>query len=218
MASTASSAPAQRLDSIQRHLAASAKPPRPSPPLASSFRYFLPFQTRWADNDQYGHLNNVKYGEYFDSITNHYLRHHCYPALDQPDKHPIGLVVASHTSYASSLAYPEPVLAGLAVARLGTSSVEWRVALFAAEYAPAVELGGLEGWEAGDAAGAEGAGRRVRLKLDGKGEARAAAWGGMTHVFVDERSRKPVKGLESGMRAALERLLVEEAGDGLAAA
>lgn len=38
-----------------------------------AYGYFLPIQTRWQDNDQYGHVNNVVYYSYFDTIINHYL-------------------------------------------------------------------------------------------------------------------------------------------------
>ncbi|XP_063140660.1 uncharacterized protein LOC691083 isoform X2 [Rattus norvegicus] len=38
-----------------------------------AYRYFLPIQTRWQDNDQYGHVNNAVYYSYFDTIINHYL-------------------------------------------------------------------------------------------------------------------------------------------------
>lgn len=38
-----------------------------------AYGYFLPIQTRWQDNDQYGHVNNVVYYSYFDTIINQYL-------------------------------------------------------------------------------------------------------------------------------------------------
>ncbi|GAA6036293.1 hypothetical protein JCM8097_001648 [Rhodosporidiobolus ruineniae] len=187
---------------------------RPSPPPASAFRYFLPFQTRWLDNDQYGHLNNVVYSQYFDSITNHFLLTQLSPP-PAAEKRPIGLIVASHTFYAAPLSYPQPVVAALAVKKLGTRSVEWSVALFAGEYAE-VEEGGRagEGGKLGEegftlsSLSAGGVGRRVRLV--GGDKATAAAWGGMTHVFVDEETRKAVGGLDEEMRKGLEKLVVEE--------
>lgn len=56
-----------------------------------------------------------------------------------------------------------------------------------------------------------GVGRKVRVKRDEKTgeEVRAAAWGDMVHVFVDEQSRRPLKELDEGLRRALERLLVK---------
>ncbi|GAA5853455.1 hypothetical protein JCM9279_007243 [Rhodotorula babjevae] len=209
--------------------AAPAKPARPRAPTASEFRYFLPMQTRWSDNDMYGHMNNAIYSQYFDSITNAYLLHHAYPSPPAP--RPIGLIVSSSTTYAASVAYPQPVVAALAVSHLGTRSVTWRVALFAGEYvepwreegagvgagegraAPA-ELSGftLDDVESARGGGGGGAGRRVRLVRPAQGdddEPRAAAYGDMVHVFVDDESRRPVKELEEGMRVALQRLVVE---------
>ncbi|BGP27072.1 hypothetical protein JCM10295v2_006034 [Rhodotorula toruloides] len=187
-------------------------PARPQPPRASEFRYFLPFQTRWADNDkeQYGHMNNVVYSLYFDSITNHYLIHQVRrPSPSSPP--PLGLIVSSITSYSSSLSYPSPLIAALAVSRLSARSVTWRVALFEGEYVPSEEEGGggMEGFDL-EALGKGELGRQVRVRRDGKGEeVKAAAWGEMVHVFVDQESRRPVKEMDEGLRGALERLLVK---------
>ncbi|GAA6057961.1 hypothetical protein JCM3770_000652 [Rhodotorula araucariae] len=214
--------PPIRLAQVQHHLAApSSSSPHPRPastaarpqaPAASEFRFFLPMQTRWSDNDQYGHMNNVKYGSYFDSVTNYYLRHHALPARDPP----LGLIVNSSTTYASSLAYPQPVIAALAVSRLSARTVVWRVALFGGEYvAPPASDDALAGHTLDDLVGGAGAGRKVRLGRGSDGaEPRAAAWGEMVHVFVDPESRRPVQELEEGMRSALQRLVVEPAGDG----
>ncbi|BGP42843.1 Thioesterase domain-containing protein [Rhodotorula kratochvilovae] len=220
--------PPSRLAQLQHHLAAppTPSPPpaphqqqqraasssaRPQPPAASEFRFFLPMQTRWNDNDQYGHMNNAVYSFYFDSITNYYLQHHALPPSDPP----LGLIVSSNTTYASSLAYPQPVIAALAVSKLTARSVVWRVALFGGEYAAPSSAGvgdALSGHTLADLSGGEGAGRKVRLARGADGQdARAAAWGEMVHVFVDPETRRPVKQLGERMRGALQRLVVEPA-------
>ncbi|KPV72589.1 uncharacterized protein RHOBADRAFT_39171 [Rhodotorula graminis WP1] len=175
LASPTSSPPPPARSASSSSATQPAKPSRPRAPTANEFRYFLPMQTRWNDNDSYGHMNNAIYSHYFDSVTNAYLLHHAYPSPPAP--RPIGLIVNSATTYAASVAYPQPVVAALAVSHLGTRSVTWRVALFAAEY--------------------------------GDDEPRAAAYGEMVHVFVDQDSRRPVKELDDGMRAALQKLVVQ---------
>jgi acyl-CoA thioester hydrolase len=128
------------------------------------------------------------------------------------------LIVSSSTSYASSLSYPSPVVAALAVSNLSARSVTWRIALFEGEYVPALEGdkagqdGGMEGFGLEALRDREGGvGRKLRVKRDEKTgeEVRAAAWGDMVHVFVDEQSRRPLKELDEGLRRALERLLVK---------
>lgn len=92
------------------------------------FKYFLPITTRWADNDIYGHINNVVYYSFFDTAVNHFLIHHA--GLDIHKGNSIGLVVDSGCSYFAPLAYPEAITAGIRVRRLGNSSVHYQVALF----------------------------------------------------------------------------------------
>jgi acyl-CoA thioester hydrolase len=85
--------------------------------------------TRWADNDAYGHVNNTVYYQWFDTAVNAWLIEA--GLLDVAAGDPIGLVVETGCRYASPLAYPEPVEVGLAVERLGRSSVRYRLGVFA---------------------------------------------------------------------------------------
>ncbi|SVE35247.1 uncharacterized protein METZ01_LOCUS488101, partial [marine metagenome] len=39
----------------------------------ADYQYFDQVETRWNDNDIYGHMNNVVYYEMFDSVINRYL-------------------------------------------------------------------------------------------------------------------------------------------------
>ena len=103
---------------------------RPHPEARGAYREFARLTTRWMDNDAYGHLNNVVYYSLFDSAVNAYLVRA--GALDIGAGAVIGLVVETGCHYFASLAFPEPVEAGLRVARLGTTSVRYEVGIFAA--------------------------------------------------------------------------------------
>lgn len=99
-----------------------------APKPRSHFRHFYPITTRWADNDAYGHVNNVVYYQWFDTVVNEFLIAH--GTLDIHEGDAIGLVVETHCNYFSSVAFPEPVTAGLCVAQLGKSSVRYEVGVF----------------------------------------------------------------------------------------
>ncbi|QSQ27544.1 acyl-CoA thioesterase [Pyxidicoccus parkwayensis] len=92
------------------------------------YRYFLPITTRWMDNDVYGHINNVTYYSYFDTVANHYLIHE--GGLDIHTASVIGLVVESKCAYRAPLAYPDKLRAGLRVDKLGNRSVTYGIAIF----------------------------------------------------------------------------------------
>ena len=92
------------------------------------FPHHLPIATRWGDNDAYGHLNNVVFYSYFDTVVNQYLITR--GMLDIDTSPVIGLVVETGCNYFASAAFPEKLEAGLRVARLGNSSVRYEIALF----------------------------------------------------------------------------------------
>ncbi len=93
-----------------------------------AYRHFQPITTRWMDNDAYGHVNNVVYYAYFDTVVNKYLIEQ--GVLDYRNGSTIGLVVETHCNYFSPIAFPDQVQAGLRVARIGTTSVRYEVGLF----------------------------------------------------------------------------------------
>ncbi|EPX56454.1 putative 4-hydroxybenzoyl-CoA thioesterase [Cystobacter fuscus DSM 2262] len=95
---------------------------------AKHYRYFLPITTRWMDNDAYGHINNVTYYSYFDTVANHYLIHE--GGLDILASPVIGLVVESKCAYHAPLAYPDALRAGLRVDKLGNRSVTYGIGIF----------------------------------------------------------------------------------------
>jgi len=97
-------------------------------PVAGNYRYFLSITTRWMDNDVYGHINNVTYYSYFDTVANHFLITE--GGLDIHHSPVIALVVESHCSYRAPVAYPDRLRAGLRVDKLGNRSVTYGVAIF----------------------------------------------------------------------------------------
>lgn len=101
---------------------------RPARLSRSAFRLFRPIATRWMDNDVYGHVNNVHYYSYFDSAVNGWLIEE--GLLDVARSPVIGLVVETGCTYFESVAFPERLEAGIAVAHLGRSSVRYRIGIF----------------------------------------------------------------------------------------
>ncbi|MGQ0577641.1 MAG: acyl-CoA thioesterase [Betaproteobacteria bacterium] len=101
---------------------------RPAPENREAYRHFQSIPTRWMDNDVYGHVNNVVYYSYFDTVVNQYLiEQH---ALNIETSKVIGLVVETQCRYFASITFPDVVHAGLRVAKLGNSSVRYEIGLF----------------------------------------------------------------------------------------
>ena len=98
------------------------------PPTRSDFVDFYPLQTRWMDNDVYGHMNNVVHYSLFDTAVNGWLINR--GLLDLHKSEAYGFVVETGCKYYSEMGFPDQVIAGLRVATLGTSSVRFDVALF----------------------------------------------------------------------------------------
>lgn len=92
------------------------------------YRHFLPITTRWKDNDVYGHVNNVEYYSYFDTVINTYLI--AEGGLDIHGGEAIGLCAESNCRFIGEIAFPETIEAGLRVEHLGNSSVRYGIALF----------------------------------------------------------------------------------------
>ncbi len=104
----------------------------------ADYKHILPVQTRWADNDIYGHVNNVAYYGYFDTAVNEYLI--AAGALDIHEGGVIGLVVETGCKYFAPLAFPDKLDGALRVAKIGNSSVRYELAIFkAGEDKPAAE-------------------------------------------------------------------------------
>ena len=110
----------------------SAVPPADPEPAAErreSYPHHLPIATRWDDNDVYGHVNNVQYYAFFDTVINRWLIEE--GGLDIRGGETIGLCAESHCRFLGPVSFPDAVEAGLRVGHLGNSSVRYEIGLFA---------------------------------------------------------------------------------------
>ena len=101
---------------------------RPQPLPLAAFPYVADITTRWMDNDVYGHINNVTYYSFFDTVVANWLIES--GVLDIATSPVVGLVVDTQCSYFASIAFPDRVRAGLRVAHVGTSSVRYEIGIF----------------------------------------------------------------------------------------
>lgn len=101
---------------------------KPLPDRRDQYPHILEVPTRWMDNDVYGHVNNVVYYSYFDTVVNRYLIDR--GTLDIDNSPIIGLVVETQCRFFKSVTFPDIVHAGLRVARLGNRSVRYEIGLF----------------------------------------------------------------------------------------
>lgn len=101
---------------------------RPEPDSREAYRHFATIQTRWMDDDVYGHVNNVVYYSFIDTAVNRYLI--AEGLLDPRSSPVIGLVVATGCHYFEPVAFPDVVHTGLRVAHIGRSSVRYEIGIF----------------------------------------------------------------------------------------
>jgi acyl-CoA thioester hydrolase len=138
-------------------------PPTPDGLTSRDFPVHWPVLTRWADNDMFGHLNNAVYYQLFDTAINGWINTNV--AIDPVTTPLQGIVAESGCRYFSELHFPERLVVGLAVTRLGRSSVTYRLGVFAA----------------GEGSAAPEDAEPQRL----------AALGHWVHVYIDRTTRKP---------------------------
>jgi acyl-CoA thioester hydrolase len=98
------------------------------PETRADFAHLLAIPTRWKDNDVYGHVNNVEYYAFFDTVINAWLIDE--GGLDIHRGTVIGVCAESHCAYRSGFAFPETVHAALRVGHLGRTSVRYEIGLF----------------------------------------------------------------------------------------
>jgi acyl-CoA thioester hydrolase len=143
-------------------------PPAPDSLTSDDFPVLRPVGTRWADNDMFGHLNNAVYYQLFDTAINAWIN--TTTGLDPLTAPSVGIVAESGCRYFSELHFPEGLVVGLAVTRLGRSSVTYRLGVFRAT--------------------------RPQKEKEAQKEKEKAqpitALGHWVHVYVDRTSRKPV--------------------------
>ncbi|KAI7940591.1 hypothetical protein MJO28_012876 [Puccinia striiformis f. sp. tritici] len=156
----------------------------------NNYRFWLPIQTRWSDNDAYGHMNNTKYYELFDTIVNKYLREECREKVPS-----MGLVVHSSCSYLQPIGFPSPVILGLGVEKIGKSSVIWRIGLWSTttpnKTSPPTPESVVN--------------QHQLIRDDSMG---CIAFGQFVHVFVDHSSRSKIE-ISPVVRLGASRLLDE---------
>ena len=103
----------------------SRRPPRPT---REDYLWFKAMETRWSDNDQFGHVNNVVYYSFCDTAVNRYLIEAC--GFDPAGAEALDFTVESGCRYYRSLSYPEQIDVGIKTTNVGTTSVRWEWALF----------------------------------------------------------------------------------------
>ena len=156
----------------------SAVPPTPEGLTSSDFPVHWPVLTRWADNDMFGHLNNAVYYQLFDTAINGWIQTNV--ALDPVTASAQGIVAESGCRYFSELHFPERLVVGVAVTRLGNSSVTYRLGVFR---------------------GAE--------QLAADQPQAIAAVGHWVHVYIDKATRRPTP-IPDDIRALLSTACVNE--------
>ena len=109
------------------------------PEQRGDFQVLRTITTRWMDNDHYGHVNNVVYYSYFDTVVNGYLIEAS--GTDIRELAAIGIVAETSCRFLRELSFPDTIHAGLAVERLGNSSVVYRIGLFRNQEAEPAALG-----------------------------------------------------------------------------
>ena len=124
-------------DTRERAAAERADPTLPS--RREEFPVLRSITTRWMDNDQYGHVNNVVYYSYFDTAVNGYLIEAS--GCDVRELPAIGIVAETSCRFLRELSFPDVVHAGLALEKLGNSSVVYRIGLFRNDDAEPAALG-----------------------------------------------------------------------------
>ena len=139
----------------------SAGPPDSDGFTSRDFPVLWPVLTRWADNDMFGHLNNAVYYQLFDTAINGWINTNV--AVDPVTMAAQGIVAESGCRYFSELHFPERLVVGLAVTRLGRSSVTYRLGIF-----------------------------RAAEEVAAREEQKLAALGPWVHVYIDRTGRRPV--------------------------
>ncbi|KAG0069043.1 hypothetical protein BGZ93_001716 [Podila epicladia] len=205
--------PASRLlsASLTRSLTSASSTFTPTKKDRAFYSYAIDIQSRWADNDQYGHLNNAHYYALFDTIINTFLIQETglNPHDDQAGT-AIGVVAESGCQYFNSVSFPDMIEARLAVVKLGRSSVVYQVGIFKKQSEESSSSSSSLPKAAGThVASSKGGVGRFLVPEASAGLARgdAAASGHFCHVFVDKTSRRPVP-IPASIRVGLEKLEV----------
>ena len=96
--------------------------------LRNAYGFGVKIPTRWLDNDVYGHVNNVHYYSFFDTVIAHYLIEE--GGLNFATDPVVGFAIESNCQYRRPITFPEVVEARLRVGRIGNSSVRYEIGIF----------------------------------------------------------------------------------------
>ncbi len=96
----------------------------------NNFKWFMPFQTRFLDNDRFGHMNNAVYHGIYDSVINIFLLRHLGIDLDLSKSSRIGFMVTNQCEFFAPLKYPDLCLVGLSVSKIGKTSLNYQLGMF----------------------------------------------------------------------------------------
>ena len=113
-------------------------------PSTADFKLHWPVQTRWTDNDMFGHLNNAVYYQLFDTAINGWLG--AGAGIDPIAAPWLGVVAESSCRYFAEVKFPADLVVGLAVTRLGNSSVTYRTGLWEKSAGPDTRLAAVGSW------------------------------------------------------------------------
>ena len=90
--------------------------------------YVEEVDTRFGDNDIFGHLNNVIYYSLFDSVINRFLIKKCKYNPFSSDI--IAISPETRCKFRKSFKYPDIIIAGLSTFKIGKTSVIYDISLF----------------------------------------------------------------------------------------
>lgn len=152
-------------------------PPAPDGLTSRDFPVLWPVLTRWADNDMFGHLNNAVYYQLFDTAINGWINTNV--AVDPVTMAAQGIFAESGCRYFSELHFPQRLVVGVGITRLGRSSVTYRLGIF-----------------------------RAAEELAADEEQKIAALGHWVHVYIDRTSRRPVR-IPDAIRSLLSTATVD---------
>ena len=97
-------------------------------PTRDQYVHWEQMTTRWADIDVYGHMNNARYFELIDTVVNNHMDRAL--GVDIRTLPHVGVVAEVGCRYFAEVGYPDPVDLGVAVTRIGTSSIVYKVGIF----------------------------------------------------------------------------------------
>nr|CAB3262527.1 uncharacterized protein LOC100180197 [Phallusia mammillata] len=186
----------------------------------SKYRYFLPIQTRCADNDYYGHVNNSQYHFYCDTVVNTYLIWYCGLSTDRVNTTALAYMIQTQCIYKKPFIFPQVILAGLGVKKVGKSSVHYEVAFFEPkiDYNIAMEEKRHAESNNHDPLLILGIGSQGLLVTENKVDVlkdmerhyhtEPSVTGFPVHVFVDPKTQRPLKCLPNHLASGLDKVFM----------